>query len=94
MATMDKHAHKVEAQLVTWGERIDALASHGADFGPNALAEYTQRMDVLRAKHTAVAARLLELRAAGPARWQSHKSGVDKACGELEVALAASSVKG
>lgn len=87
MTTMEIHAGKVEAHLANWTAQIDELSSHGADYGPNAKAEYQQQMDALRALKTTIETGLQSLKTAGPDKWQSYRARVDKACSELEAAL-------
>jgi hypothetical protein len=83
MENMDARFDKMERQLGRWAAMIEELKSRatGADAARGKLVED------LRVKHEAARAKVAELRAAGPDRWDRLKAGADQVWAELEDAF-------
>ena len=75
---------KMESQLKEWGGKLEELASKAKDV---AKADYHKLLDDAHAKHRAAQAKLEELKEAGSDKWESLKSGAEKAWAEVEAAF-------
>jgi hypothetical protein len=84
---MEETVTKMEAQLKTWGAKLDALAITADKAGTDTAKELSGRVKDLKAKHAATQAKLTEVRAVGAAKWDTFRTGVEGAYTELETAF-------
>ena len=87
METVEAHVGKMEAELKQWGARLDKLLAKVDAAGTGAKVDYRKRVDELKEKYN-VAQAFGELKAAGSAKWDTFKGGVESAWSELEKAFA------
>lgn len=87
METVKAHVGKLEAELRSWGVRLDELLAKADAAGTEAKIDYRKRLDDLKQKYAAAEARFAELKAAGSGKWETLKGGVEAAWRELETAF-------
>ena len=87
METVEAHVGKMEAELKEWGARLDNLLAKVDAAGTGAKIDYRKRLDDLKEKYIVAEARFAELKAAGSAKWDTFKGGVQTAWNELETAF-------
>jgi hypothetical protein len=87
METVEAHVGKMEAELKQWGARLDQLLTKVDAAGTGAKVDYRKRLDDLKEKYVVAEARFAELKAAGSAKWDTFKSGVETAWNDLERAF-------
>jgi hypothetical protein len=87
METVEAHVGKMEAELKQWGVRLDKLLTKVDAAGTGAKIDYRKRLDDLKEKYVVAEAKFAELKAAGSARWDTFKGGVETAWRELETAF-------
>jgi hypothetical protein len=87
MKVIEENVTKMEAQLKTWGTKLEELAINADKAGTQATSEFVGQVKDLKAKHAATQAKLTELRAAGAEKWDTFWTGVDGAYGELAAAF-------
>ena len=88
METVEAHVGKMEAELKQWGARLDKLLAKVDAAGTGAKVDYRKRLGDLKEKYIVAEARFAELKAAGSAKWDTFKGGVESAWNELEKAFA------
>jgi histidinol dehydrogenase len=81
------HVGKMEKQLKQWGAKLDELMAEAEKAGTEAKVDYRKRIDELKSKHQAAQLKLDELKAAGSEKWETLKTGVEKAWNDLDVAF-------
>jgi hypothetical protein len=87
METVEADVGKMEAELETWGARLDKLMAKADPAGTEAKIDYRSRLDDLTAKYRTAETRLEELKAAGTRKWETFQSGIENAWSELEIAF-------
>ena len=87
METVEAHVGKMEAELKEWGARLDKLLAKVDAAGTAAKIDYRKRLDDLKEKYVVAEARFAELKAAGSAKWDTFKGGVESAWNDLETAF-------
>ena len=87
MQTVEAHVATMQAELERWGAMLDEMKARGARARTETDRDYHNRLDDLEAKHEAAQAKLDELKAAGSARWETFRSDIESAWGEMEAAF-------
>jgi hypothetical protein len=87
METVEAHVGKLAAELKQWGERLDNLLTMAEVTGTRSKIDHRKRLDDLREKYLIAEAKFAELKAAGSARWDTYRDGVQTAWSELENAF-------
>ena len=87
METVEAHVGKMEAELKQWGERLDNLLAMADVSGARAKIDYRRRLEDLSEKYLIAEVKFGELKAAGSAKWDTFKGGVQTAWNELETAF-------
>lgn len=87
MGSVEDNVGRMETQLKQWGAKLDELIAKADEAGTAAKIDYRKRIDDLKAKHLAATAKLDELKVAGSEKWETFKSGIESAWGELETAF-------
>jgi hypothetical protein len=85
----DRQAHvgKMETRLKKWGAKLDELVAKADGAGADAKVDTLKRIDDLKAKHQVAQARLDELRTTSGEKWETVKTGVERAWNDLEAAF-------
>ena len=87
METVEGQVGKLEAELRSWGVRLDKLLAKVDAAGTGAKIDYRRRLDDLKEKYVTAAAKFAELKVAGREKWDTLKGGVETAWRELETAF-------
>jgi hypothetical protein len=87
METVEAHVGKLEAELRSWGVRLDKLLAKADAAGTGAKIDYRKRLDDLKEKYVTAATKFAELKIAGRGKWDTLKGGVETAWRELETAF-------
>ena len=87
MQTMEAHVGEMEGELKRWAAKLGELRSQGHTRGGEMNLDYHQRLDAMEAKYDAAETKVDELKAAGSARWEVFRSGIETAWSELEAAF-------
>jgi hypothetical protein len=87
MQTVEAQIGRMEAELRRWGAKLHELRTLRDRGSGEANTYFRKRLDDLEAKHEAAQTKLDELKAAGSARWETYKSGIEDAWSELEAAF-------
>ena len=87
MEKTQENLGKFETQLKQWGAKLDEFVAKADRAGTTARIDNRKRIDDLRAKCQAAQSKLDEVRTAGSERWESFKTDVESAWGELEIAF-------
>jgi predicted nucleic acid-binding Zn-ribbon protein len=86
-ATVDKTVANLEAQLASWGAKIDELASKTEQNKAEAKADYQKRLQDLRTQCSTAQTRLDEFKRAGNKNWETVRGGIENAWKDLDVAF-------
>ena len=87
METVEAHVGTMEAELKTWGARLDKLMAKADAAGTEAKIDYRNRLDDLKAKYRTAETKFEELKRAGSGKWAIFQGGMEKAWSELEIAF-------
>jgi division protein CdvB (Snf7/Vps24/ESCRT-III family) len=87
MEKTQENLGKFETQLKQWGAKLDEFVAKADRAGTTARIDNRKRIDDLRAKCQAAQSRLDEVRTASGEKWETLKTGVERAWGELEIAF-------
>jgi hypothetical protein len=87
MQIVDANVGTMEGELKRWAAKLGELRSRGHTVGGELNLDYHQRLDEMEAKYDAAETKLDELKTAGSARWETFRSGIESAWGELEDAF-------
>jgi uncharacterized protein YaaN involved in tellurite resistance len=87
MEKTQENVGKLESQLKQWGARLDEFVAKTDKAGTTARIDNRKRIDDLRAKYQAAESKLDEVRTAGSEKWETLKTGVERAWNELDVAF-------
>jgi len=87
MEHTQEHMGKLETQLKNWGARLDQIVAKAEKAGSTVNVERRQCVDDLKAKYQVAQSKLGELKAAGSEKWETLKTGLDAAWGDLEAAF-------
>jgi hypothetical protein len=84
MTTIQENVAKMEAQLETWGTKLDQLVTAAQKKGTETKAEYRAQLDDLKAKHQAARSKFKELKTTGGTALDAFTAGTGNAWTELE----------
>lgn len=87
MQTVDAHVGRMEADLARWAAKLDELRARGDTSPSQVNLDYHKRLDDLEERYEAAQTKLDELKAAGSAKWETHKNGIEDAWSDLEAAF-------
>jgi predicted nucleic acid-binding Zn-ribbon protein len=87
MEKTQENLGKFETQLKQWGTKLDEFVAKADRAGTTARIDNRKRIDDLTAKCQAAQSKLDEVRTAGSEKWETFKTGVESAWGELEIAF-------
>ena len=88
METVEAHVGKLEAELKQWGLRLDNLLTMADVAGTRPKSDYRKLLEDVSEKYLLAETKFAELKAAGSAKWDSYRDGVETAWSELEKAFA------
>jgi hypothetical protein len=74
----------MEAQLSEWGKEIDKLQARADQAAADTRKGYLDEIADLRAKQTAMQAKLQELKTSGDGAWGDLKEGLDRSWSEIK----------
>ena len=86
MQTVEGDLGSMEAELSRWREKLAELRAKTYAAGSEAKFDYRKRVDDMGAKYEAAEEKLGELKAAGSAKWEIFRGGIESAWSELEAA--------
>ena len=87
METVEAHVGKMEAELKSWGAKLDALVAKADAAGTEAKIDYRNRLEDVTARYKAAQSQLHKLQAAGSGKWDTFKTDVESAWSDLESAF-------
>jgi hypothetical protein len=87
METVEAHVGKMEAELKQWGERLEKLLAMADVAGTAAKTDRRKRLEDLSEKYLIAETKFAELKAAGSAKWDTYRDGVETAWSDLEKAF-------
>ena len=87
METVAGRVAKMEADLRTWGAKLDSLVARADASVAGAKIDYRRRLDDMKRKYETAQMRLEELKFAGSSRWEILKGGIEEAWSDLEAAF-------
>ena len=77
----------MEAELKSWGAKLDALVAKADAAGTEAKIDYRIRLEDVPARYKAAQSQLHKLQAAGSGKWDTFKTDVESAWSDLESAF-------
>jgi len=83
MQTGEVDLGKMEAELMRWSAKLEELRARTPVAGREATFDYRKRVDDMREKYEAAEEKIGELRAAGSAKWETFRGGIETAWSEL-----------
>lgn len=87
MSNRDAYVEKLKAQLDQWNAEIDKLEAKGRELQADAQVSYNKRLEDLRIRRDAAAAKLKEIQEAGESAWEDLKAGTEMAWDSLREAV-------
>lgn len=87
MEKMQENLGRLESQLKQWGAKLDEFVARADRAGTAARIDNRKRIDDLKAKYQAAQSKLDDVKTAGSEKWETLKTGVERAWGELEIAF-------
>jgi hypothetical protein len=87
METVEAHVGKMEAELKSWGAKLDALVAKADAAGTGAKIDYRRRLDDVTARYEVAQSKLHKLQAAGSGKWDTFKADIESAWSDLETAF-------
>jgi len=87
METVEAHVGKMEAELKSWGAKLDALVAKADAAGTEAKIDYRQRLEDVTASYKVAQSKLHKLQAAGSGKWETFKTDIESAWSDLETAF-------
>lgn len=87
METVEAHVGKMEAELKSWGAKLDALVAKADAAGTEAKIDYRKRLEDVTASYKIAQAKLHKLQAAGSGKWETFKADIEGAWSDLELAF-------
>jgi hypothetical protein len=86
MQTGEADLGNMEAELMRWSAKLEELRAKTPTAGSETKFDYRKRVDDMREKYEAAEEKLGELRAAGTAKWETFRGGIESAWSELAAA--------
>ena len=87
METVEAHVGKMEAELKSWGAKLDALVAQADAAGTEAKIDYRRRLEDATASYKVAQSKLHQLQAAGSGKWEAFKTDIESAWSDLEAAF-------
>ena len=87
METVEAHVGQMEAELKSWGAKLDALVAKADAAGTEAKIDYRKRLEDVAASYKTAQSQLHKLQAAGSGKWDTFKTDVESAWSDLESAF-------
>ena len=87
MGAKEAYQDKMTARIKEWRAKIDVLKARADKAEADQRAKYYERIESLRRKQQAAAAKLEELRQAGEGAWDEVRAGMEKAWEDLKGAV-------
>jgi hypothetical protein len=87
METVAARVARMEAELRTWGAKLDALIAAADAVSTGAKIDYRRRLGDMKTKYEAAQMKLDELRFARSRNWESVMDGIENAWNDLEAAF-------
>ena len=87
METVEAHVGKMEAELKSWGAKLDALVAKADAAGTEAKIDYRKRLDDVTERYKAAQSKLHKLQAAGSGKWETFRTDIESAWSDLETAF-------
>jgi hypothetical protein len=78
---------RMEADLKSWGAKLNKLRSQSQTAGSEPNVDYHKGLDDMETKCDAAAAKLGELKAAGSTKWETFRKDLETAWSEVEAAF-------
>ena len=82
MGLKEDYLDKIETQIREWAAKINELKAKAEQGSADLKSKMTQEIEDLRARKEAAQQKLAEMRAAGAEKWESLKTGTEKAVEE------------
>ena len=83
MQTGDVDLGNMEAELMRWSAKLEELRARTHAAGSEARFDYRKRLDDMREKYEVAEEKIGELRAAGTAKFENFRGGIETAWSEL-----------
>lgn len=87
MSSRDEYVRKMQAKLAEWNADIDRLTAKANEVSADIRSEYSEQIEVLKAKQAAARQKIEEVQKSGESAWQDLQSGVELAWGAIEEAI-------
>jgi len=87
METVEAHVGTLEAELKSWGAKLDALVAKADAAGTEAKIDYRQRLEDVTASYKVAQSKLHRLQSAGSGKWDAFKTDIESAWRDLETAF-------
>ena len=87
MKMVEANVGKMEAKLRQWGARIDKLVVKAEAVGTEVKIDYRKDIDDLKGKYKVAQSKFDEFKAAGSAKWEIFKTGLETVWNDLENAF-------
>ena len=87
MQGMEADVRNMEAELGRWSAKLDELRARTDAAGSELRFDYRKRLDDMSRKYAVAEQRLDELKAAGTAKWEIFRGGIEDAWSQLEEAF-------
>lgn len=87
MESTETHVGTMQAQLATWGAKLDELLAKAGEADAEAKVDYHERVEALKAKYQSAKAKLEQSKAAGSDKWETFKGDLEVVWKDLEVAF-------
>lgn len=87
MRILETNTGKMEAQLRNWGVKIDRVIAKAAAAGTEVKSDYHKGVEDLKAKYTVAQSKFADSKAAGSAKWEIFRTGLESAWSDLESAF-------
>ena len=87
MQIVETNVGKMEAQLRNWGVKIDKVVAKAAAAGSEVKTDYHKGVEDLKAKYKVAQSKFADAKAAGSAKWEIFRTGLESAWSDLESAF-------
>ena len=79
MSSRDEYVRKMQAKLDEWNKEIDRLTAKAGEVTADLKKEYSEQIEILKAKQAVARQKIEELQQAGESAWVDLKSGIELA---------------
>jgi len=84
---LEANVGKMETELKQWGAKLDKLVANVEAAGTEVKLDYRKSVEDLRSTYRLTQSRFDEFKAAGVAKWEIFKTGVETAWDDLETSF-------